>query len=64
MKLVDNAKEALTWFSVQAMALAIALQAAWEVLPAEMKASLPDWGVTTLTAIILISGMFGRIIKQ
>ena len=46
MKLVDDAKQAWKWFSMQAMVLAVAVQGAWEVLPPEMKAGVPPQAVT------------------
>lgn len=64
MKLVDDAKQAWRWFSVQAMALALAIQGAWEVIPADMKASIPPQYVSYLTAGLLVFGIVGRVVKQ
>jgi len=64
MKLVDDAKKAWTWFCMWAMSAAATLQAVYIALPAELKASIPaDW-VQILTVVILIFGMFGRLVKQ
>lgn len=64
MTLVDNAKQAWKWFSVQAMALALAIQGAWEVLPDDMKASIPHNLVTYTTLALLALGIGGRLVKQ
>jgi hypothetical protein len=64
VKLIDEAKQAYKFFSVQAMALAIAIQGAWEVIPADMKASIPPQYVTYTTLALLVLGIFGRFVKQ
>jgi hypothetical protein len=63
MKLVENAKQAWRWYSVQAMAVAGALQAAWLSL-GDMQSRIPEWGVDALTVVILLSGIVGRLVKQ
>ena len=63
MKLVENAKQAWRWYSVQAMAVAGALQAAWLAL-GDMQSRIPEWGVDALTVAILVSGIVGRLVKQ
>lgn len=64
MRLVDDFKSAWRWFSVQAMALAIAVQGAWEVLPPDMKAGIPPKLVTYVTLGLLALGVLGRLVKQ
>lgn len=64
MKLVDDAKSWWKWFSVQAMALALAVQGAWEVMPADMKSSIPSQYVTYITLGLLVLGIAGRVVKQ
>jgi hypothetical protein len=64
MKLVDNAKDALTWFSVQCMLVAGALQAGWEFLPDDLKSSLDPSTVKTVTVVLLVLGVVGRLVKQ
>lgn len=64
MKLVDDAKQAWRWFSMQAMALAVAVLGAWEVIPADMKASIPAQYVTYVTLGLLVFGIAGRLVKQ
>jgi hypothetical protein len=52
------------WFSVQAMALAGAVQIAFQALPAEMKSSIPDSVISKITLTILFLGIVGRMIDQ
>lgn len=64
MKLVDNWRAAWKWFSVQAMALAIAVQATWANLPPDLKHSVPDAYVTYGTLALLALGIIGRLVSQ
>jgi hypothetical protein len=64
MRLVDDFKRAYRWFSIQAMGLALAIQGAWEVIPADMKAGIPQQYVTWLTLGLLVLGIAGRLVKQ
>ncbi len=62
--LVGEWKRAWRWFSVQAMAGALALQGAWAALPDDMKSHLPGWLVTVFSMVLLLLGLFGRLVKQ
>jgi len=64
MKLVDDAKQAWRWFSVQAMVLAGAIQGAWVFIPEDMKASIPPTVVQWVTIVLLVFGVAGRIVDQ
>ena len=64
MTLVENAKNAWKWFSVQAMTLAAALQGAWALVDADMRASVPQGVVTGITIALLIAGIAGRLVAQ
>lgn len=64
MKLVDNARQCWRWFSMQAMALAIAIQGTWELLPPDLRSSVPDKVVPLVTVALLVSGIFGRLVDQ
>lgn len=64
MKLVDDARKAWRWFSIQAMALAAAIQGAWMFIPDDMKASIPPNVVQTATLALLAFGIAGRLVKQ
>jgi len=62
--LVPNWRRAWRWISVQAMALAIALQAGWQALPPDLAARIPgDW-VTALSVAVLVLGIIGRLVDQ
>lgn len=62
--LVDNARSAYRWFSVQAMIVAGAIQAAWMVLPEDMRASIPPGIVQGATIVLLVLGVVGRLVDQ
>jgi len=64
MKLVDNAKSAWRWISVQAMTAALALQGAWAALPDDMRSSVPANVVQWATFVLLALGIGGRLVKQ
>jgi len=64
MKLISNWKDSWKWFSTQAMLLAVAVQGAWDYIPADMRASLPDGFVTWATMGLLVLGIIGRTIRQ
>lgn len=64
MTFVENARNAWRWFSVQAMALAVALQVTWANLPPEMKASIPPQWVTYGTVALMVLGIVGRLVAQ
>jgi hypothetical protein len=62
--LVREWKRAWRWFSVQAMALTLALQGAWMALPEDLKAHVPGWAVTAISLALLALGLFGRLVQQ
>jgi hypothetical protein len=64
LKIVDNAKSAWKWFSVQAMALAAAIQGAWMFVPEDMKTSIPANLVQAVTVSLLALGIAGRLVQQ
>jgi hypothetical protein len=66
MKLVENAKSAWKWFSVQAMVLATAIQGAWTMLDSDMRVLIPysDTVVPTITGALLVFGIIGRLVDQ
>lgn len=64
MKLVDDARKAWGWLSMQCMGLALALQGAWEIVPDDLKAGIPPKAVTGITVGLLVLGMVGRLVKQ
>jgi hypothetical protein len=64
MKLISNWKDAWKLFSVQAMALTLALLGAWVALPSDLKDALPHWAIALIAGIILAAGIIGRLVKQ
>jgi hypothetical protein len=64
MKLVKDARSAWRWWSVQSMALAVAVQGAWQMLPPDLAARVPDWIGTAATVAILVLGIVGRLVDQ
>jgi hypothetical protein len=64
MKLIPTWKKAWRMFSVQAMTLATALQGAWMAVPAELQTHVPSVLVHILTIVLLVAGVFGRLVTQ
>jgi hypothetical protein len=64
MKLVTNASRAWRWFSVQAMTVAIALQAGWQAIPPDLAERIPGEWVTGLSIAVLVLGIVGRLVDQ
>lgn len=64
MKLVDNWSRLHRTFSVQAMALAAAIQGVWPSIPDDLKAALPHNLVHWLSIVLLGAGIFGRLVDQ
>lgn len=62
--LVDNARSAWRWFSVQAMVLAGAIQGAWVFIPEDMRISIPPGIVQWTTIVLLVLGVVGRLVDQ
>ena len=63
-RLVPNWRKAWRMLSVQAMAVAGAIQAAWAVLPDDMKSTIPPTLVQWLTLGLLALGIAGRLVDQ
>jgi ABC-type dipeptide/oligopeptide/nickel transport system permease component len=64
MRLVEDARHFWKWFSVQAMALAAAVQGAWAAFSDDLKQNVPHWLVTALTLGLLFAGIVGRLVRQ
>jgi hypothetical protein len=63
-RLVDDWRECWRWISMQAMAIALALQGAWMAVPEDLRANLPSWLITAVTIVLLVLGMIGRLLTQ
>lgn len=64
MKLVDNWRRLHRTFSVQAMALAAAIQGVWPTIPDDLKAHLPNGLVHWVSVGLLAAGILGRMVDQ
>lgn len=62
--LISEWKRAHRMFSVQAMALAAAIQGAWPLVPEDLKASLPPNVVQWVSLALLFAGIAGRLVVQ
>ena len=64
MKLVDDAKHAWKWFSVNIPALNAAFLGTWALLPPKFQEALsPPW-VIGISVFLITAGIFGRLIQQ
>lgn len=64
MKLVDNAKNAWKWFSVQALAISGAMPLVWLNIPDEMRNTIPPDYVMLATCVMAVLGLIGRVVDQ
>jgi hypothetical protein len=64
VRLVDDARKAWRWISVQAMAAAIAVQGTWEVIPDDLKTGIPPRVIHLVSMGLLVLGIVGRLVKQ
>jgi hypothetical protein len=62
--LVSDWRDAWKWLSVHAMAAAILVQSAWQVLDDDLRASLPESWVRALSVALLLLGIVGRLVDQ
>jgi hypothetical protein len=64
MRLVAEWRSAWRWFSLQAMALTAAIQAAWATIPDDLKQHFPARLVTAVSIGLLLLGIGGRLVQQ
>jgi protein-S-isoprenylcysteine O-methyltransferase Ste14 len=62
--LIPEWRKSWRMISVQCMSLAIAVQAAWTSVPAELQASVHPLLAQSITVILLVFGIAGRLITQ
>lgn len=62
--LIPNWRKAWRMISVQAMAVAGAIQGAWLFIPEDLRTSLPPNLVQGVTAALLALGIAGRLVQQ
>ena len=64
MKLVDDWRDAWKWISTNCMVLAATIQGVWATLSEDMRASVPQGVIASITIAILVMGVAGRLIDQ
>ena len=64
MKLINNWKNIWKWYSTHAVVIYTALVSYYVQMPAVDKASLPLWVIYLIQAVIVVSFIVGRLIKQ
>lgn len=64
VKLIDEWKNAWKMVSMWCMGLPAAFIGVWELLPPEFQATVPPAVLTKVTAVMLVIGMAGRLVKQ
>ena len=64
MKLIDNWRSCLKWFSVQFPAINLAFLGTWSALPSKFQDALPMSWVIGIAAVLIVLGVIGRLIDQ
>jgi uncharacterized membrane protein len=64
MKLIEDWKQAWTWFSVHALAILAILPMVWLNLPADVKTYIPTKYGLIVVMLVAIGGIAGRVIDQ
>lgn len=64
MRLVDNWRKALGWFSIQIPAVNTAFLLTWANLPPKFQDALPLPWVIGIAVGLLVLGILGRLVKQ
>lgn len=64
MRLVDDWRKALRWFSVQIPAANAAFLLTWTTLPPKFQDALPVPWVVGIAVALLVAGIFGRLVQQ
>ncbi len=64
MKFVADARRCWRWFSVQLPALNLAFLGTWSVLPDKFQNAIPLPWVVGIAVVLIVLGVFGRLIEQ
>lgn len=64
MKLVEGAKNAWKWHSVQVFAALTVLPIVWMELPADIKAKIPAEWMPFVVSLVAFGGLIGRLRSQ
>ena len=62
--LIPNWRQSWRMLSVQALALTALLQVVWEQLPPDVVAMMDHDTAQTVTALLCVAGIVGRVIRQ
>jgi hypothetical protein len=64
MRLIDDWKKAPRMISMHCMTYALAIQAAWVAIPAELQALVHPIIAHAITGVLLVAGIVGRLVQQ
>lgn len=64
IEIIDDARRLWRMFSVQAMALSIAVQGAWSAFSDDLKQYIPHGMISAISIGLLFIGIGGRMVKQ
>ena len=64
MMLVEHAKSAWRWYSVQAQVVQMAVAASWLAVPDDMRMAVPGAYLAAAAIVLAVLGIAGRLIKQ
>lgn len=64
MRIIPEWRRAWRMISVQCMTVALAMQAAWAAVPADLRDTVPPSAATIITVVLLTAGIIGRLVQQ
>ena len=64
MRMVDDARRAWRWFSVQALAVLALVPLIWAEVPPEVQAFIPAGWHPWILAGVAVAGILGRLVDQ
>ncbi|WP_279025110.1 hypothetical protein [Gibbsiella quercinecans] len=64
LQLIEEWRQCWRWFSTWALTLAGAIPAVWAELPPDLKFVIPASLMGTITAVVAVCGIVGRVINQ
>lgn len=64
LKLVQGAKDAWKWYSVQALGVLTVVPMVWMELPADIKSRIPDEWTPYIVSAVALGGLIGRLRSQ
>lgn len=64
LRLVQNWRRFMKWYSMHSMLLTIALLGAWAALPAKMQDAFSPMEIKLMAIALLVLGVGGRLVDQ